>query len=71
MNSKAHKKFSFYKIIACILGICLLLAAGVLYLKLQEPGKRSADFARLQQEAYQGIGSLTLLFLVFYYKAFI
>lgn len=58
MNSKAHKKFSFFKIIACILGICLLLAvlaAGVLYLKLQEPGKRSADFARLQQEAYQGI----------------
>ncbi len=58
MHSKANKKFSFFKIFACILGICLLLAvlaAGVLYLKLYEPVKRSADFARLQQESYQGI----------------
>lgn len=58
MNSKANKKISFFKIAACILGICLLLAvlaAGVLYLKLYEPGRRSADFTRLQQESYQGI----------------
>lgn len=35
--------------------LLLLLAAGILYLKIQEPAKRSADFARLQQESYQGV----------------
>lgn len=35
--------------------LLLLLGAGILYLKIQEPAKRSADFARLQQEAYQGV----------------
>ena len=29
--------------------LLLLLGAGILYLKIQEPAKRSADFARLQQ----------------------
>lgn len=35
--------------------LLLLLAAGILYLKIQEPTRRSADFARLQQESYQGV----------------
>lgn len=35
--------------------LLLLLGAGILYLKIQEPAKRSADFARLQQESYQGV----------------
>ena len=35
--------------------LLVILAAGILYLKIQEPAKRSADFTRLQQESYQGV----------------
>lgn len=41
--------------IVTVLLLLLLLAAGILYLKIQEPTKRSADLARLQQESYQGV----------------
>lgn len=58
MKPTVKKNFSFFKIVVCILGTLVLLAvitAGLLYLKIREPRKRSADFARLQQESYEGI----------------
>ena len=46
------------KLILCIF-ICvmllILLSAGILYLKIYEPGKRTSDFDRFQQESYQGV----------------
>lgn len=58
MSLNTRKKFSFYKICLCMIAVVLLLvvlSAGLLYLKIYEPGKRSADLDRLQQESYQGI----------------
>lgn len=55
MKTKAKKTFSFIKILLCILLLLLLVCAVIFYLKKYEPGKRSADLARLQQESYQGI----------------
>ena len=58
MNSITSKKKKplklFFGIIAALLLLVAILA-GILYLKICEPGKRSADFKRLQQESYQGI----------------
>lgn len=57
VSTKLQKKSSF-KIIICLAAVLLallLLSAGILWLKIYEPGKRSADLQRLQQESYQGI----------------
>lgn len=56
-SAKLQKKLLF-KILIClaaVLLVLLLLSAGILWLKIYEPGKRSADLQRLQQESYQGI----------------
>lgn len=58
MSSNTKKKKISRKLISGIAIVILLLAAaaaGILYLKIYEPGKRSADLGRLQQEAYQGV----------------
>ena len=58
MNANTEKKKTPWKLFFGIVIAILLLAAiaaGIFYLKIYEPGKRSADFARLQQESYEGI----------------
>lgn len=58
MASPKLQKKSLFKILIClaaVLLVLLLLSAGILWLKIYEPGKRSADLQRLQQESYQGI----------------
>ena len=50
-----EKHRSPLKLILGIVTVFLLLGIGILYLKIQEPAKRSADFARLQQDSYQGV----------------
>ncbi len=58
MASTKLQKKSLFKIIICLAAVLLallLLSAGILWLKIYEPGKRSADLQRLQQESYQGI----------------
>ena len=58
MRSNTTKKKIPWKLFTAIIMVMLLLvvlAAGILYLKIFEPGKRSSDLGRLQQESYQGI----------------
>lgn len=58
MSSDTKGRKTPSKVILYTVAILLLLAlvsAVFLYLKTYEPGKRSADFRRLQQESYQGI----------------
>jgi len=57
MSSNTKKKIKSWKLFSGIVIVVLLLAvtaAGILYVKIYEPGKRSADLGRLQQESYQG-----------------
>ena len=44
MSSNTKKRIKSWK-----------LFSGILYVKIYEPGKRSADLGRLQQESYQGV----------------
>ena len=58
MSSNTKKKIKSWKLFSGIVIVVLLLAvtaAGILYVKIYEPGKRSADLGRLQQESYQGV----------------
>lgn len=55
MKEKHRSPLKLILGIVTVFLLLLLLGAGILYLKIQEPAKRSADFARLQQEAYQGV----------------
>lgn len=58
MRSNTTKKKKSWKLFTGIIIAILLLvvlAAGILYLKIYEPGKRSSDLGRLQQESYQGV----------------
>ena len=58
MSSNTKKKIKSRKLFSGIVIVVLLLAvtaAGILYVKIYEPGKRSADLGRLQQESYQGV----------------
>ena len=57
MKPKTKKNFPFLilKILVGILLLLVIISAGLLYRKIYEPGKRSADLTRLQQESYQGI----------------
>lgn len=58
MSSNMKKKIKSWKLFSGIVIVVLLLAvtaAGILYVKIYEPGKRSADLGRLQQESYQGV----------------
>ena len=58
MRSNTTKKKNPWKLFTAIIIVILILvalAAGILYMKIYEPGKRSSDFGRLQQESYQGI----------------
>lgn len=52
-TTKTSRKLFFGIVIAILL--LAAIVAGILYLKIWEPGKRSADFERLQQESYQGV----------------
>ena len=56
MSSNTKKRIKSWKLFSGIVIVVLLLAvtaAGILYVKIYEPGKRSADLGRLQQESYQ------------------
>ena len=56
MSSNTKKKINSWKLFSGIVIVVLLLAVtatGILYVKIYEPGKRSADLGRLQQESYQ------------------
>ena len=58
MSSNTKKRIKSWKLFSGIVIVVLLLAvtaAGILYVKIYEPGKRSADLGRLQQESYQGV----------------
>ena len=58
MSSNTKKKINSWKLFSGIVIVVLLLAVtatGILYVKIYEPGKRSADLGRLQQESYQGV----------------
>lgn len=58
MRSNTTKKKNPWKLFTAIIMVMLILvalAAGIFYLKIYEPGKRSSDLGRLQQESYQGI----------------
>lgn len=55
MKEKHRSPLKLILGIVTVFLLLLLLGAGILYLKIQEPAKRSADFARLQQESYQGV----------------
>ena len=58
MRSNTTKKKNPWKLFTAIIIVILILVAlavGILYMKIYEPGKRSSDFGRLQQESYQGI----------------
>ena len=58
MSSNTTKKknpWKFFPAIIIVILILVAIAAGIFYLKIYEPGKRSSDFDRLQQESYQGI----------------
>ena len=58
MSSNTKKKIKSRKLFSGIVIVVLLLAvtaARILYVKIYEPGKRSADLGRLQQESYQGV----------------
>ena len=55
MSSNTKKKIKSWKLFSGIVIVVLLLAvtaARILYVKIYEPGKRSADLGRLQQESY-------------------
>lgn len=58
MNKQTTRKKSPWKFLLFALAALLLagiVTGGILYLKIYEPGKRSSDLGRLQQESYQGI----------------
>ena len=58
MRSNTTKKKNPWKLFTAIIMVMLILvalAAGILYMKIYEPGKRSSDLGRLQQESYQGV----------------
>lgn len=58
MNKQTTRKKSPWKFLLFALAALLLIGivtSGILYLKIYEPGKRSSDLGRLQQESYQGI----------------
>lgn len=52
-RQKSPWKFLFFALAALLLAG--IVTVGILYLKIYEPGKRSSDLGRLQQESYQGI----------------
>ena len=52
-RQKSPWKFLFFALAALLLAG--IVTGGILYLKIYEPGKRSSDLGRLQQESYQGI----------------
>ena len=58
MNKQTTRQKSPWKFLLFALAALLLagiVTGGILYYKLYEPGKRSSDLGRLQQESYQGI----------------
>lgn len=58
MNKQTIRKKSPWKFLLFALAALLLVGivtGGILYLKIYEPGKRSSDLGRLQQESYQGV----------------
>ena len=58
MNKQTIRKKSPWKFLLFALAALLLagiVTSGILYLKIYEPGKRSSDLGRLQQESYQGV----------------
>ena len=58
MNKQTTRQKSPWKFLLFALAALLLagiVTGGILYLKIYEPGKRSSDLGRLQQESYQGI----------------
>lgn len=58
MNKQTTRQKSPWKFLLFALTALLLagiVTGGILYLKIYEPGKRSSDLGRLQQESYQGI----------------
>ena len=58
MNKQTTRQKSPWKFLLFALAALLLagiVTGGILYLKIYEPGKRSSDLGRLQQESYQGV----------------
>lgn len=58
MNKQTTRQKSPWKFLLFALAALLLagiVTGGILYLKIYDPGKRSSDLGRLQQESYQGI----------------
>ena len=58
MNKQTTRQKSPWKFLLFALAALLLagiVTGGILYLKIYEPGKRSSDLGRLQQESYQGM----------------